>query len=152
VSRYSDWTMSWTTEELVFDSWQGQDIFLLSTAFKPVLGPTQSPIQRVPASVCPGVKQSGHEADLPLVLRLGTVELCLHYPICLQDVVLNYIIKYRENSSFTYPWTTQQFLQLLNSFSLSVIIFVSFMRFILFITNCRNLSVWKTLSHAIIFP
>jgi hypothetical protein len=31
-----------------FDSWQGQEIFLISTASKPALGLTQPPVQWVP--------------------------------------------------------------------------------------------------------
>ena len=37
--------MGWTTEELWFDSWQGQEIFLLSKFCQRALGPTQPPIQ-----------------------------------------------------------------------------------------------------------
>jgi hypothetical protein len=38
-------------------------IFLFSTASRPVLGPTQPPIQWVPGAVPPGVKRQGREAD-----------------------------------------------------------------------------------------
>jgi hypothetical protein len=37
--------------------------FLLSTSSRPVLGPTQPPIQCVPAALSPGVKRQGREAD-----------------------------------------------------------------------------------------
>jgi hypothetical protein len=43
-------------KELRFDFWQGQEIFLFSTAFRPALGPTQLAIQQ-------GVKWQGCEAD-----------------------------------------------------------------------------------------
>jgi hypothetical protein len=40
-----------------------QDIFLYSTASRPVLGPTQPPIQWVPVALSPEVKRPGREAD-----------------------------------------------------------------------------------------
>jgi hypothetical protein len=46
-----------------FDSWQGARIFLLTTASKPALGPTQLPIQWVPGALSLGVKRPGREAD-----------------------------------------------------------------------------------------
>jgi hypothetical protein len=42
---------------------QGLGIFLFTTASRPVLGPTQLPIQSVPAGLSLGVKRPGHEAD-----------------------------------------------------------------------------------------
>jgi hypothetical protein len=53
-------------------------VFLFSTAFRPVLGPTQSPIQRVPGAASPGVKRRG--------VKLTT---CLHSPISLHGIELN---------------------------------------------------------------
>jgi hypothetical protein len=47
-----------------FDSFQRQDIFLLSTASRPALGPTQPPIQWVTWALSPWVKRPGPEADL----------------------------------------------------------------------------------------
>jgi len=38
-------------------------IFLFTTAFRPALGPTQTPIQRVPGALSLGVKRPGSEAD-----------------------------------------------------------------------------------------
>jgi hypothetical protein len=52
--------MGWTTG---FDFRQGQEIFLLSTASRPALGPTQPPIQSVPGVLSPGVKRPGRDAD-----------------------------------------------------------------------------------------
>jgi hypothetical protein len=37
--------------------------FLFSTSFRPALGPTQPPIQRVPEALSPRVKRPGREAD-----------------------------------------------------------------------------------------
>jgi hypothetical protein len=36
------------------------------------------------------------------------VELCLHSPICIHDIVLNYSIKYKDNSSFRLTSTTRR--------------------------------------------
>jgi hypothetical protein len=41
----------------------GVTIFLLLTSSRPVLGPTQPPIQWVPGALSPGVKQPGPEDD-----------------------------------------------------------------------------------------
>jgi hypothetical protein len=48
---------------LVFDSWQDQEIFLNSTASRPVLEPTQPPIQWVLGALFPELKQPEQEAD-----------------------------------------------------------------------------------------
>jgi hypothetical protein len=47
-----------TTEEWGFDSRQGQDIFLFSTAFRPAMEPTQHQIQWSLR-----IKRPGNEAD-----------------------------------------------------------------------------------------
>jgi hypothetical protein len=46
-----------------FGTWQGQEIFLFSIAFRPALGPTQTPLPRVLGALSQGVKWLGHEAD-----------------------------------------------------------------------------------------
>jgi hypothetical protein len=46
-----------------FESRQGLGIFLFTTASRPVLRPTQPPIQWVPGAISLGVKRPGHEAD-----------------------------------------------------------------------------------------
>jgi hypothetical protein len=43
-----------------FDSWQGQESFLYSTA---AVGPTQHPIKLVAGALSPGVKRPGRESD-----------------------------------------------------------------------------------------
>jgi hypothetical protein len=46
-----------------FESRQGLGIFLFSIVSRPVLGPTQPPMQWVPDVLSPGVKQPGRGAD-----------------------------------------------------------------------------------------
>jgi hypothetical protein len=46
-----------------FRSQQGLGIFLFATTSRPVLGPSQPPIQWVPGTLFLGLKQSRHEAD-----------------------------------------------------------------------------------------
>jgi hypothetical protein len=60
LSRYSDELRAGRPG---FNSRQGQEIFLFSTAPRPALGPTQPPIQWVPGAFSPGVKWQGREAD-----------------------------------------------------------------------------------------
>jgi hypothetical protein len=49
----------------VFDFWQRQEIFVLSTALEPALGPTQPPIQWIPEALSRGIKRPGRENNLP---------------------------------------------------------------------------------------
>jgi hypothetical protein len=61
-SLYSDWLRAggpWGRSS----SPSSGKIFLLSTSSRPVLGPTQLPIQWVPRALSPGVKWPGREAD-----------------------------------------------------------------------------------------
>jgi hypothetical protein len=46
-----------------FESRQGLGIFLLTTASRTALGPTQPPIQWIPGAFSMGVKQLGRESD-----------------------------------------------------------------------------------------
>jgi hypothetical protein len=46
-----------------FDSEWGLGIFLLTTASRPAVGPTQTPIRWVPGELSLGVKRPGREAD-----------------------------------------------------------------------------------------
>jgi hypothetical protein len=57
------WAMGWTIGVLGFDFRRGFEIFLFTTAFKTVLGPTQPPIKWVPGALSLGVKRPGREAD-----------------------------------------------------------------------------------------
>jgi hypothetical protein len=49
-------------EDLGFDSLQGQEIFLFSITFRPVLGPTHFPTQLIADAVFSGVMRQGREA------------------------------------------------------------------------------------------
>jgi hypothetical protein len=63
-----------------------------STSSRPVLGPTQPPIQWVSGALSPGVKRPGREDDhaLPISAKVEkNVDLYIHSPIRLDGVVLN---------------------------------------------------------------
>jgi hypothetical protein len=62
-SRYSDYATDWTSEEPCFDSRLVQEIYLLSKATRPVLGPTQPLIQRTAGALSQGVKLPGRKGD-----------------------------------------------------------------------------------------
>jgi hypothetical protein len=62
ISRYQTVSSLLQAGKPGFNSWSRQEIFLLATASRLALGPTQSPIQWVLA-VLSGVKQMGCEAD-----------------------------------------------------------------------------------------
>jgi hypothetical protein len=82
------WITGWTTKEQGFDSWEKQEIFRFSIAFRPALEPTQPPIQYVPGGYTGwSVKLATH---LQVVPRLRMVEGYLHYSIHHQDIVLNF--------------------------------------------------------------
>jgi hypothetical protein len=66
-----------------FDSRQTLGIFLFITASRPTLGPTQPPIQRIPGTLCLGIKRPGREAHhsppSSVEVKEG-VELYFHTP------------------------------------------------------------------------
>jgi hypothetical protein len=62
-------------EVLGFDSRRGLGIFLFTTAFGMVLGPTQPPIKWIPGALSLGVKRPGPSAE-----DKECVELYLHSP------------------------------------------------------------------------
>jgi hypothetical protein len=67
-------------------------IFLFITMSRMSLGPTQPPIQWVPGALSLGVKWPGHEADHSPSSSAKVkecVELCLHSPIHLHNMVLS---------------------------------------------------------------
>jgi hypothetical protein len=53
-------------------------MFLFSTTSRPVLGPTQPPIQCVPGALSPGVKRSGLEAEIQTELQKDEVVKSRH--------------------------------------------------------------------------
>jgi hypothetical protein len=57
LSRYSDGLDGWGSIPGILK------IFLFSIAFRPALGPTQSPIQLASEALFPGEKRQGREAD-----------------------------------------------------------------------------------------
>jgi hypothetical protein len=67
-----------------FDSWQGQEIYLLATASRLAVGLAQPHI--LLGSLYPGVKLTTHTH---VMLRSRMMELYLHFPIHLHGVVLN---------------------------------------------------------------
>jgi hypothetical protein len=76
---------------LGFDSWRELGIFLFKTAFRPALAPTQPPIQWVPRALSLRIKRPESEAyhTPPYNAEVKEcVELYLHSPIRLHDVVL----------------------------------------------------------------
>jgi hypothetical protein len=73
-----------------FESRQGLGIFHYSAASRPVLGPTQPPIQRVPGALSLGVKWQGRVANHPPPSSAEVkecLELYLHSPIRLHGVL-----------------------------------------------------------------
>jgi hypothetical protein len=50
-------------DDLEFDTRLGKGIFLFTAASRTALGPTQPPIEWVPAAFSLGVKRPGREAD-----------------------------------------------------------------------------------------
>jgi hypothetical protein len=74
---------------LGFDSRQCK-IFLFSTASRPVVRPTQPPIQRLPVAHSLGIKLQGREADHSyLVSRSRMMDLYLHFHVRLHGIMLN---------------------------------------------------------------
>jgi hypothetical protein len=75
-----------------FDSRRGLGIFIFTTASRPVLGPSQPPIQWVPGALSAGVKRPGREADHPYPSSAEVrecVELTSTPPIRLHGMVLS---------------------------------------------------------------
>jgi hypothetical protein len=64
-SRDSSVVQRWATGWMIggLESRQGLGIFLLTTASRPALGPTQHPIQWVPGALSLGVRRPRREAD-----------------------------------------------------------------------------------------
>jgi hypothetical protein len=75
----------------VFDSRQGQEIFLFSVEIRSFLGPTQSPIQWVPGALSPEVEWDVREADRspPSVAKLKNGGAIPPLPIHIYGVVID---------------------------------------------------------------
>jgi hypothetical protein len=74
-----------------FDSQQGQEIFLFSTASRPAMGSIKPPIHLYWCKFPPGVKQPAHETDhspasSAEIMMCGDI---LHSLIHLHDMMLN---------------------------------------------------------------
>jgi hypothetical protein len=67
--------------------------FHFSFLSRPALGSTQSPIQWEPGALSPGLKRQGREDDIspPTSAAVKETDLCIHCPIRLHGVVLNYL-------------------------------------------------------------
>jgi hypothetical protein len=61
-SRYIDWLQAGRPSGWSSSPGRGKN-FHISMSSRSAMGPTQPPIQWVPAAVSPGVKQPGREAD-----------------------------------------------------------------------------------------
>jgi hypothetical protein len=82
-----------------FDFWQGEEIFPLYRESRPTLGPTQPPLLCLLGAVFQGSKLTGSvklTTNHP-VLKLRMLERYLLSSPGLHGIVLNCIIKYRDN-------------------------------------------------------
>jgi hypothetical protein len=92
MSRYSDWLgAGWLRDQSSIPG-RGK-IFLPSIRFRPILGPTQPPIQWVSETLSPRVKRPGREADhsppTSAKIKNTWIYTSTYSPIRLHGVVLN---------------------------------------------------------------
>jgi hypothetical protein len=68
-------------------------VFLLSTLFRPILGPSQPSVQWVLCALSPGVKRPVPEADhsFPTCAEVKNMWIYTASPPCLHGVVLNWL-------------------------------------------------------------
>jgi hypothetical protein len=90
--------------------------FLFSISSRPVLGPTQPPIQWVPGALSPEVKRSGHESDhsiqlVPRSRKLGS--------ICPLPYMLSWcsawLVRHRDNFIFFIQLVTTLYKSMLHT-------------------------------------
>jgi hypothetical protein len=87
--------------EIGVESRRGLGIFLLTIASRPVLGPTQPPIEWVTGVISLATKRPGREADthLHLVQTIRMGGAISPFPQCV--FMAWYVVKYRVNFTFT---------------------------------------------------
>jgi hypothetical protein len=74
-------------------------------SFRPALGPIQPPIQRVPGALSSVVKRSGREADHSPPTSAEVKKMWVYTSIHKPSWCSAYLVKYRDNFTFTYSWT-----------------------------------------------
>jgi hypothetical protein len=76
--------------------------FLLSTSSRPALGSTQTPIQRVPGAISPGVKRPGREGDHspPTSAEAKKIWMYISTPPY-AFMAYAQLVKHRDNFTFT---------------------------------------------------
>jgi len=80
-----------------------KDFLLFTTASRPVLGPTQPPIEWIPGCLSLGVKRPGHEADYtpPSSAKVKSV---WHCSSTLPFIFMVWcLVEHRDNFAFTFP-------------------------------------------------
>lgn len=97
-----------------------REIFLLPKALKVAVGPTQTPIHRVPGALFLGLKQAGSETDLSPIssagLRTsGAVSQLLHTPSwCAQTTLpLPFTVRPHDYTYSTSPWLYVQYVPMI---------------------------------------
>jgi hypothetical protein len=89
---------------LGFDSRQELGIFFFATASRPILGPTQPPIQLVPGALSPLVRGEGYEVDHSPPSRAEIKNAWSYISTHLYVFIVWYLVKPREN--FILPYLT----------------------------------------------
>jgi hypothetical protein len=100
LRQYSEWTVGWMIEELVFDFWQ-DGYFSLLHSVHPGYGSTQSLIQWILGAVLQDVQQLGHETQPHPVLEAKKEWSCTSTPMCPCGMVLKYTGKFTIFFNFT---------------------------------------------------
>jgi hypothetical protein len=90
ITRYSDGLRAGQPE---FNTWQGQDICLFSTASRSALRPTRPPIRWVPGVVSQGLTQLRRETERspPYIAEVNNDGAIPPFPVSLHGVMFNYV-------------------------------------------------------------